>query len=340
MIGRYGYGVRRRTGLTAAIGIVLIAMLAPPAASANFHLTKISEVYPGTLLCPDCAFVELQAYSDGQNVVSGHSVVFYDKNGAVTHTATMNANVPNAETQRTIVIADLFPPDAVSADFTSNMGTLIVPSGGAACFDALDCVAWGDITPAGLAGLPSPAGSPVSPSGITDTNSIVRSIAPGCATLLEASDDTDDSATDFSLTNDPNPRPNSVTPTEVACSVPAPDTVIDKGPKKKIKAAKAKFRFSSPDAGASFECRLDGKPYKPCASPLKLKRIKRGKHVFSVRAVLAGTSDPSPADLQVQAQAQLAAARRAGGAWAGRDRGCPRSGRGSARRGRRRRASP
>ena len=73
-----------------------------------------------------------------------------------------------------------------------------------------------------------------------------------------------------------------------------PDTRIDRA-KVKAKKGAAKFTFSSDAAEAGFECRLDQKPFEPCTSPLKLKRLKRGKHVLSVRAVLAGVSDPTPA---------------------------------------------
>ena len=59
------------------------------------------------------------------------------------------------------------------------------------------------------AGTPAPA--------LVSGMALRRSIAPGCSTLLEPSDDTNDSATDFSLTT-PNPRSNSVTPTEMPCT--------------------------------------------------------------------------------------------------------------------------
>jgi hypothetical protein len=65
----------------------------------------------------------------------------------------------------------------------------------------------------------------------------------------------------------------------------APSVEITKGPKKKTKNKKAKFKFSSDDAKASFECSLDGKKFKPCASPFKTKKLKPGKHRLEVRAV-------------------------------------------------------
>lgn len=57
----------------------------------------------------------------------------------------------------------------------------------------------------------------------------------------------------------------------------------------------ATFRFSSSSAGASFVCKLDGKAYRACASPFKVKGLKPGKHVFRVLAALNGTTSTSPA---------------------------------------------
>lgn len=74
-----------------------------------------------------------------------------------------------------------------------------------------------------------------------------------------------------------------------------PDTVAGKGPKRKSAKRKAKFRFSS-EAGATFTCRLDKGPEKPCTSPAKVKRLKRGRHQFTVTATdAAGNADPTPA---------------------------------------------
>jgi hypothetical protein len=63
-----------------------------------------------------------------------------------------------------------------------------------------------------------------------------------------------------------------------------PTVQLDKTPKKKTKKPKAKFKFSSDDAKATFECSVDGKRFKPCASPLRVKKLKPGKHSFAVRA--------------------------------------------------------
>jgi streptogramin lyase len=97
----------------------------------------------------------------------------------------------------------------------------------------------------------------------------------------------------------------------------APKTKIDKGRKGRVQTtrrrAKVKFRFSSPDAGASFECRLnrivrkaakkDGAAakaaarapaFKACKSP-KVLMLKPGRYRFEVRAVLNGVVDATPA---------------------------------------------
>ncbi|HEU5254319.1 MAG TPA: CSLREA domain-containing protein [Solirubrobacterales bacterium] len=75
-----------------------------------------------------------------------------------------------------------------------------------------------------------------------------------------------------------------------------PDTRILKGPPKKTHKTTVKFRFSSTEAGSTFQCKLDRKPFKKCASPKKYKKLKPGKHVFKVRAIdKAGNVDPTPA---------------------------------------------
>ena len=43
----------------------------------------------------------------------------------------------------------------------------------------------------------------------------------------------------------------------------APDTTVDKRPKKKSSKRKAVFRFSANEEGVTFQCRLDKKPFKP-----------------------------------------------------------------------------
>ncbi len=85
----------------------------------------------------------------------------------------------------------------------------------------------------------------------------------------------------------PAPPPADTTP---------PETTIDKGPKQKSKSKKATFKFSSDDPAATFSCAVDKKPAAPCTSPLKLKRLKKGKHKLTVVATdAAGNADATPA---------------------------------------------
>jgi hypothetical protein len=83
------------------------------------------------------------------------------------------------------------------------------------------------------------------------------------------------------------------------CPAPptAPETQIDAGPGGKITKPKATFTFSSPSAGATFECSSDKSGFSECRSPKKLKRLANGKHLFRVRAVSPeGLIDRSPAE--------------------------------------------
>jgi hypothetical protein len=76
-----------------------------------------------------------------------------------------------------------------------------------------------------------------------------------------------------------------------------PDTGIRKGPKKKTFKRHVKFKFGGSEPGVTFNCQLDAAGWEPCSSPKKYKGLKRGKHVFAVRAVdAAGNPDPTPAD--------------------------------------------
>ncbi|HEX9967041.1 MAG TPA: hypothetical protein VGB06_03750, partial [Solirubrobacterales bacterium] len=82
-----------------------------------------------------------------------------------------------------------------------------------------------------------------------------------------------------------------------ATDTTAPQTVV----KGSIKGSTAKFRFSSSEAGSTFECKLDRKPFRKCRSPKRYKKLKPGKHVFKVRAKdAAGNVDATPAKRRFQ----------------------------------------
>jgi hypothetical protein len=286
--GSMGLGSRvGRIAGTVAVALTGVAVAAP-AASADFHLMKIREV--AVNVAPQNAYIELQMYAPGQTNVGTHVVSFWTATGTLSSNFTIPGSVANGENQRTILIGDTGVPNRdfaydVLYDAVSSLGP-----GGAACFDGIDCVSWGTFSNPGA--LSSPPGSPAPP--IPNGSSLERSIAPNCSTLLEDADDTNNSAADLFLTT-PSPRNNATPPTETPCTGGGPDTRIDKAPKKKTKKKKATFEFSSPSAGATFECELDGgKAFTPCTSPFRTK-VKKGKHTFKVRAVLGGVPDGSPA---------------------------------------------
>jgi hypothetical protein len=302
--------------LAGALAVLIAIAAVPTGASAAFHLMKVREVFPSP---GDADFVELQMFDSGQHVVIGHPIQIYDADGAVTHTFPMPSNVGNGDSQRTVLIGDTTAAGA--PDFIDS--ALDIPAaGGAVCFpDAVpkDCASWGNFNP--LMGFPDPqtADAPAIPDG----SSLTRSIAPGCSTLLESGDDTDNSASDFAATT-PSPRNNSAAPSETACASPsppdpppptpdpppppsptlpppppdliAPNTTIDRAPKGTIEKDKAKIAFSSNEAGSLFACRLDRAAFKPCTSPKTYRNLDDGKHKVLVQATDASlNTDLTPA---------------------------------------------
>lgn len=64
----------------------------------------------------------------------------------------------------------------------------------------------------------------------------------------------------------------------------------------RLRRHSARFAFASDQAGSTFLCRLDDKPFDICKSPKRYVGLGAGKHVFWVRAIdPAGHVDLSPA---------------------------------------------
>ncbi len=75
-----------------------------------------------------------------------------------------------------------------------------------------------------------------------------------------------------------------------------PDTAIDSGPSGTVSDSTPSMGFSSPEAGSTFECSVDGAAFSACASPLELGPLSQGDHDFEVRASdAAGNTDATPA---------------------------------------------
>jgi Tol biopolymer transport system component len=77
----------------------------------------------------------------------------------------------------------------------------------------------------------------------------------------------------------------------------APWARITFGPAAKTRARRPVFQFfdATGQPGSTFSCKIDKKPWKHCASPIKLPRLNLGKHVFGVAAVNAvGVAGEAP----------------------------------------------
>ncbi|HET8813551.1 MAG TPA: hypothetical protein VFM51_01175 [Solirubrobacterales bacterium] len=280
---------RRSIHTSLVASLILLGLALAPSAQATFHIVQIREVYPGSAANPQSEYVELQMWQSGENLVGGHFLRGYDAAGTALATSTMPSNVPNGANQSTFLLAT---PQAeaqfgIAADASLAPAGQLSPSGGAVCWEGIDCVAWGAF--AGT--LPSPTGAPAVPAGIPDGKALRRSIARGCSSLLDFEDDRDRSAADFA-TASPAPRPNSVAPIERRC----PQTILRLTPAKRTGDRTPTFRFNARGGASRFQCKLDRGPFRSCRSPSTTRPLALGPHRFRVRAIGSqGNADPSPA---------------------------------------------
>jgi hypothetical protein len=308
-----------RLVLPVLIAIAALLLAAAPA-QASFHLLKVREVHPGAA---NDSYVVLQMLAKNENQLGGHSLRLYDSSGGTIHTFTFTGGscdvygyctggyvAPSAgHGNNTVLVGDTGVQAAfeVAPDDHSDASLNIPSAGGAVCWlsgEPIDCVSWGNFS--GAASLPSAAGTPVSPGGVTPGKALHRSIASGCSTWFHAGDDSDDSATDFSE-QPPDPRSNAAVPTETECV--APNTAIDSatvpnGGRTNLQSIE--FTFSAnPSAGATFECKLEGggspAAFVPCTSPQEYSSLDGDDtaagtaHSFQVRAENADGTDQTPA---------------------------------------------
>jgi len=260
---------------------------------------KVREVHTGG--AGGGSYVVLQMWTGGQNFVGGHKIDVYDGEGTKALTFTFAEGVSSGNSQATILVAGegyaaAFPSGPTPDETDSGLD--IPAAGGAVCFEAIDCVSWGDFE----GSLPSAAGEPASPGGVTAGKALHRSIAEPCATLLEPGDDSNDSAADFSE-QEPNPRSNSSPIVEEECVPPdetPPDTLIGTHPPNPSDGD-VSFTYHSSEGGSTFECSLAGgaapDAFEGCSVEGRdYSELANGEYTFKVRAEdESGNVDPSPA---------------------------------------------
>src|SRR5262249_15117606 len=152
-------GRRSRTVGAAITAAVLGMSIAASGASASFHEMKIRAFFKGPT---DTSYVELQMYAAGQNFTNTHTLSYYDHTGTLVSSSPPMTDVGFGDNQRTILIADTgaaVTPDFTWATLFQNINS--DATGGAICYENIDCFAWGAWTAIDLAKLPSPVSSPI-----------------------------------------------------------------------------------------------------------------------------------------------------------------------------------
>ena len=92
-------------------------------------------------------------------------------------------------------------------------------------------------------------------------------------------------------------------PPSPAADLDPPQTELALEPRNERKS-RLTARLSSDEPGSSFECRLDGRDWKPCGAKRRLKHLDSGRHRFRARATdAAGNTDPSAAKRRFRTRA-------------------------------------
>ncbi len=102
----------------------------------------------------------------------------------------------------------------------------------------------------------------------------------------------------FAVTTSAAPPPDPPGPPAGgdAADTDPPETTLTKVPSIRTRSNRVTYRFTSDEEGVSFRCKFDKRPFKPCSSPLPIKRLRKGRHRFQVVATdEAGNTDPTAA---------------------------------------------
>ncbi len=188
--------------------VVSSLLLASLPVCANFHLMKVVEVFPGTAASPNAQYIVLQMYTGGQNVLGGHSLTVFNAAGTLVTTLTfpaMPASLPNGASQDKVLIATTQAQTFFTLTPDLVMTPVLPVAGGKVCFESVDCVSWGNYS-----GSSAGVGTPYNlATGLVSGQAAIRRLnISGSPTLLESTDDTDNSASDFAP-GTPAPRNNA-----------------------------------------------------------------------------------------------------------------------------------
>lgn len=75
-----------------------------------------------------------------------------------------------------------------------------------------------------------------------------------------------------------------------------PETTLNTAPEGNVGSIQATFTFACNEKPCTFECRLDGAPWRTCTSPDTVNNLSDGEHRFDVRAIDAADNvDKTPA---------------------------------------------
>src|SRR5262245_14048363 len=218
---------RGTTKLAATLTAVCMAFLVNTAgAGASFHEMKIREISAGTGPA-NSSYVEIQMYAPFQQYLSlgAHLLTCSAACSGINAFNGPFADVASGANQSTVVFGDSGLPSASKDINVPSLSLDIIAAGGALCYLSEpgynDCVSWGNFSANEtlVASYGTSAGTPA--PALVPGMALRRSISAGCASELQPSDDTDNSAADFAVTT-PNPRPNSLAPTETPCGATPP----------------------------------------------------------------------------------------------------------------------
>jgi hypothetical protein len=242
-------GRRAWSKVSVATAAAVVSLLVVPAAQASFHLIKVREVSSISAPAANDSYVEVQTYSPSQYLLSLGQLLVCD---ATCTAHTTYSGFPNQSisfpSQATFLIGDagLTSP---TPDSVKDLNLDAIAAGGATCWltgpggdpGFNDCASWGNFS--GSAALQALVGSEGYETGAPfaagtglpgGTDAMSRDISAGCPTLLEPSDDTNDSFADFDAAARA-PRSSASTITETGCpimsvGVNGPGVVTSDGP--------------------------------------------------------------------------------------------------------------